>query len=57
MVYMHQDDRGPVKTTVTLKRDLWEETQIAAIKRRLTFTEIVQSALEKYLEDLKSEKL
>ena len=48
--------RNPVKTTVTLARDLWEETQIAAIRRGLTFTEVVQRALVKYLEILETEK-
>ena len=43
------DKKKNIKTTVTLARDLWEESQISAIKSGITFTEVVSVALTKYL--------
>lgn len=43
------DKKKNIKTTVTLARDLWEESQISAIKSGITFTEVVSAALTKYL--------
>tara|TARA_B100000315_G_C14286288_1_gene455343 strand:+ start:305 stop:484 length:180 start_codon:yes stop_codon:yes gene_type:complete len=43
------DKKKKIKTTVTLARDLWEESQISAIKSGITFTEVVSVALTKYL--------
>jgi hypothetical protein len=39
-----------VKTSVTLTKDLWQQTKIDAIKRGLTFAQVVEAALRKWLE-------
>jgi predicted DNA-binding ribbon-helix-helix protein len=39
-----------VKTSVTLTRDLWQQIKIEAIKRGLTFAQVVEAALRKWLE-------
>jgi hypothetical protein len=45
-----------VKTTVNLAGDLWKDVKIAAIKRGVTFTEVVDSALREWLESAEKEK-
>lgn len=39
-----------VKTSVSIARDLWQQVKIEAIKRGLTFAQIVEEALRKWLE-------
>ena len=53
---MNKERKKDVKTTVTLARDLWEQTQILAIRSGLTLTEVVSSALKNYLGTLEEAK-
>jgi len=39
-----------VKTSITLAKDLWQQIKIEAIKRGLTFAQVVEAALRKWLE-------
>jgi len=39
-----------VKTSVALTKDLWQQIKIEAIKRGLTFAQVVETALRKWLE-------
>jgi len=39
-----------VKTSIALTRDLWQQIKIEAIKRGLTFAQVVEAALRKWLE-------
>ncbi|RLE50024.1 MAG: hypothetical protein DRJ31_02845 [Candidatus Methanomethylicota archaeon] len=45
-----------VKTSISIAEDLWREVKIAAIKRGLTFSEVVSAALRKWLELTEKEK-
>jgi hypothetical protein len=39
-----------VKTSITIARDIWEKVKIEALKRGLTFAEVTEAALKKWLE-------
>jgi hypothetical protein len=39
-----------VKTSVSIGRDLWQQVKIEALKRGLSFAEVTQAALKKWLE-------
>jgi len=45
-----------VKTSISIAEDLWREVKIAAIKRGLTFSEVVNAALRKWLELTEKER-
>ena len=53
---MSQKVKEFIKTTITLSRETWEKVKIEAIKKGLTFTQIVEAALRKYLEILEKER-
>jgi len=36
-------------TNISLSEDLWEEANILAVKKRMTFTELVRDALRHYV--------
>lgn len=48
--------KDPVKTSVTIARKVWEDAQVYAIRSGLTFTEVVQAALKKYLERIEEDR-
>ncbi|MCD6445190.1 hypothetical protein J7L49_00160 [Candidatus Bathyarchaeota archaeon] len=47
---MSKEVEKVVKTSITLTRNLWEKAKIEALKRGLTLTEVVETALKKWLE-------
>jgi len=47
---MSEEIEKVVKTSIILARDTWERAKIEALKRGLTLTQVVQAALEKWLE-------
>jgi len=47
---MSEEIEKAVKTSIILARDTWERAKIEALKRGLTLTQVVQAALEKWLE-------
>jgi len=45
--------RDVVKTSVIMSRKLWTEAKMYALKEGITLAKVIQTALEKYLEEEK----